>query len=66
MNRQDKINLLKEIASGKMSIEDLTSINANNIWFVDEKILTNVKTGEVITKTDFEARNKNSLTITFE
>ena len=69
MNRQDKIKLLKEIASGKTLIQDaieLQDLTKANIWFVGEGILTNVKTGEIVTKAEFEANNKNSLTITFE
>ncbi len=66
MNRQDKINLLKEIASGKILIEDLTPTKANNVWFVDAGILTNAKTGEVLTNAEFETRYKNSLTVKFE
>ncbi len=69
MTRQDKIKLLNDIATGKMSIDDLENNDLSNaeIWFWDAKtdIYTNAKTGEIETSEQHKRLHKESC-ITFQ
>ena len=69
MNRNEKIELLKGIANGTTSINDaveLQDFTNVELWLEnDNSTFTKAGTGEVLTKEQYEARNKGILTITF-
>lgn len=62
MNRQEKINYLKDLASGKVPKIPLSEREA---WLIDSTTATNMKTGKVIPLKKFEAITKGHNKVIF-
>ena len=62
MNRKQKVDLLKGIAKGSRSITELEPLSFE-VWFVNENIFTNAKTGETLTRDIYKQRYGNEKTI---
>ena len=57
--RAEKLRLLKDIASGLVSLNELKAripLSERNVWVGDSKTVQNLKTGETLAKEEFEKR----------
>ena len=56
--RKEKLNFLNDLKNGKISLKDFLPAQFGDVWFVSSDGLTteNSRTGEIITKIEFEKR----------
>jgi len=68
--KAEKVKYLNNLLSGKVSIEDAPvnfPLEKADVWFsINGDTLQNQKTGEIITREEFEFRARNKTVITFK
>jgi hypothetical protein len=62
MNRKQKIELLKGIVKGSRSITELEP-QTFEIWFVSENTCKNVKTGQILSRAEYDSKYLKEKTI---
>lgn len=57
-SRKEKLNFLNDLKNGKTSLQDFLPISFGDVWFAQSDGLTleNSRTGETVTKIEFEKR----------
>jgi len=67
MNREQKIQFLKDLEAGKAALKPETDLSDLPVWMIDaDGGATDLKTQERLTKEELENRHKGIHTIVFE